>query len=206
MLLLLVPNSNRLYLCLVARADDINEHREGELRSRRLHHEEHRLLEGAVTARHRMITNYFILHRQFVRMFSIYGDEVILSTSLSGSAFSSMKCRICMIGSAPTSTAFLPSRVFPFKRWGGRYPLISFPSSNKSATSMTASRSFIFMKGHIAHPPAVEHPSPAGTPGTTTISASPPTGVTASDATGKIISASTRPPVSFSARLSARIS
>mmetsp|Transcript_6125 Transcript_6125/g.10502 ORF Transcript_6125/g.10502 Transcript_6125/m.10502 type:complete len:133 (-) Transcript_6125:37-435(-) len=34
------------------------------------------------------------------------------------------------------------------------------------ATSMRPSRVFIFMNGHVAHPPAAEQPSPPETPGT----------------------------------------
>ena len=46
---------------------------------------------------------------------------------------------------------------------------------------------FIFMNGQVAHPPAVEQPSPPATPGTTGSSLSPVM-ASASLATGKMIS------------------
>ncbi|VEU33737.1 unnamed protein product [Pseudo-nitzschia multistriata] len=62
------------------------------------------------------------------------------------------------------------------------------------------------MKGHVAQPPAVEHPSPPATPGTMESSFSEllmelvsqsSTDITASELTGNMISASTRRPSEF---------
>mmetsp|Transcript_21795 Transcript_21795/g.32321 ORF Transcript_21795/g.32321 Transcript_21795/m.32321 type:complete len:227 (+) Transcript_21795:36-716(+) len=118
---------------------------------------------------------------------------VIFATSSGGIEFSFIKWRMKRIGSDPRSIASRPLIFFPAKRCGGKCDLNFISSSfcmTMSATSLRASRSFIFINGQVAHPPAVLHPSPPDTPGTTEISSSS-TPVTASEATGKIISVST---------------
>mmetsp|Transcript_24316 Transcript_24316/g.52106 ORF Transcript_24316/g.52106 Transcript_24316/m.52106 type:complete len:233 (-) Transcript_24316:267-965(-) len=125
-----------------------------------------------------------------------------LSTSSSLSLFSFMNSLMYTMGSIPSSMAFFPLISRPWSRFGGRCldSRSSLSPANRSAImstmSCTASRSFIFMKGQVAHPPAAEQPSPPATPGTTSnlsppISSSSSTPMTASDETGNTISAST---------------
>mmetsp|Transcript_28128 Transcript_28128/g.68390 ORF Transcript_28128/g.68390 Transcript_28128/m.68390 type:complete len:222 (+) Transcript_28128:794-1459(+) len=114
-----------------------------------------------------------------------------------------MNPRINKIASVPNSTASCPSIDFPVNLSGGKWcrSFCSVPDdawSTMSRISWTLSSEFIFMKGHVAHPPAVEQPSPPATPGTNGISSSPPSplllesvAMTASLLTGKTISAST---------------
>mmetsp|Transcript_12981 Transcript_12981/g.25794 ORF Transcript_12981/g.25794 Transcript_12981/m.25794 type:complete len:212 (-) Transcript_12981:1013-1648(-) len=107
-----------------------------------------------------------------------------------------MRVRMCMMLSTPTSTAGLPLMNLPSSLRGGcnavRFtPWLSSPAM-VLAMSTSLSRSFIFMKGHVAQPPAVLQPSPPLTPGTMPNSLSPST-MTASAATGKTISAVTLP-------------
>mmetsp|Transcript_2076 Transcript_2076/g.3805 ORF Transcript_2076/g.3805 Transcript_2076/m.3805 type:complete len:226 (+) Transcript_2076:67-744(+) len=127
-------------------------------------------------------------------------NEVTLSTSSCGRALSCMNCRIYRMASVPRSVASIPSMDLPRSRSGGKcLASFLFPSSTMSIISCKASRSFIFIKGHVAQPPAVEHPSPPATPGTMgsslTLASFPPSSVvvvvmTASELTGNIISAS----------------
>mmetsp|Transcript_842 Transcript_842/g.1843 ORF Transcript_842/g.1843 Transcript_842/m.1843 type:complete len:206 (-) Transcript_842:490-1107(-) len=118
------------------------------------------------------------------------------------------------IASVPSSVASIPLINFPCNRVGGRC-FFSTPrersspclfSSTKLIMSCNASTSFIFMNGHVAQPPAVEHPSPPATPGTMVRSlfvlliafeSQSSTDMTASELTGKIISASTFRPCEF---------
>mmetsp|Transcript_1452 Transcript_1452/g.3348 ORF Transcript_1452/g.3348 Transcript_1452/m.3348 type:complete len:206 (+) Transcript_1452:186-803(+) len=125
-----------------------------------------------------------------------------------------MNFLINRIASVPNSVASIPLINFPCKRVGGRC-FFKMPSersspcllsSTKLIMSCNASMSFIFMKGHVAQPPAVEHPSPPATPGTIGSSFSllvmefvsqSSTVMTASELTGKMISASTLRPFKF---------
>mmetsp|Transcript_4220 Transcript_4220/g.6246 ORF Transcript_4220/g.6246 Transcript_4220/m.6246 type:complete len:216 (-) Transcript_4220:363-1010(-) len=127
-----------------------------------------------------------------------------------------MKWRMYMMGSIPNSIADLPSiSVLFFNRSGGKCPFsvdsaaaaavseeeddFDFDVPTISIISWRASISFIFINGQVAHPPAVLHPSPPPTPGTIdrllllfpSVSSTP---MTASDATGKMISTSTCAP------------
>mmetsp|Transcript_6781 Transcript_6781/g.19628 ORF Transcript_6781/g.19628 Transcript_6781/m.19628 type:complete len:219 (+) Transcript_6781:169-825(+) len=117
------------------------------------------------------------------------------ATSASGSWPSFMNDRMCMMGSAPWAATSAAS-------CRGRCALSTASSSGfsatRSASATRASRSFIFMYGQVAQPPAVLQPSPAGTPGTTP--RPPSTAVTASLATGKTMSTSTSSPAAPASR------
>mmetsp|Transcript_15863 Transcript_15863/g.60421 ORF Transcript_15863/g.60421 Transcript_15863/m.60421 type:complete len:266 (-) Transcript_15863:941-1738(-) len=116
------------------------------------------------------------------------------ATSASESLPSLMKSRMFRMGSAPRAAT---SGASCRGRWDtriGSLPQLSPDACTFSASAVSASRSFIFMYGQVAQPPAVLQPSPAGTPGTTC--RSPSTALTASAATGKMISTSTPSPAS----------
>mmetsp|Transcript_20857 Transcript_20857/g.43537 ORF Transcript_20857/g.43537 Transcript_20857/m.43537 type:complete len:218 (-) Transcript_20857:1056-1709(-) len=133
----------------------------------------------------------FWLPSFFMSSFGV--QSFTLSTSSSPSSPLPMSSLMRSMHSTPTSVASLPPTVLPSSLLGGRYfsSPFPFPSSYMFITSATASSSFIFMKGHVAQPPLVPHPSPPATPGTIPPSAASSI-ATASEATGNTISASTR--------------
>mmetsp|Transcript_14125 Transcript_14125/g.50744 ORF Transcript_14125/g.50744 Transcript_14125/m.50744 type:complete len:239 (+) Transcript_14125:938-1654(+) len=119
-------------------------------------------------------------------------------TKASENFLSRVKSRMCRIGTHPrAATDFSPSLAAAYF-FGSIGASVAAPPSvpTRAHTRISASREFIFMYGHDAQPPSLEHPSPPAGPGTT---ASPPmdgacvspVAVTASAETGKTISHST---------------
>mmetsp|Transcript_7560 Transcript_7560/g.26613 ORF Transcript_7560/g.26613 Transcript_7560/m.26613 type:complete len:211 (-) Transcript_7560:1412-2044(-) len=120
------------------------------------------------------------------------------STSSSDRLLLDWKWRMCRIGAHPAAAMLSPP--------GARSAYCSGLNRSRPASSgvptasqmrCSAASVFIFMYGHEAHPPSMEHPSPPAGPGTTArppscpTPPSPPVGVTASDETGNTISTST---------------